>query len=140
MAIKQGDTVVAHYVGTLSDGTEFDRSAPDSPLTFTMGAGQLIAGFEKAVANHEKGDRLEAHIPPEEAYGLHDAELVFKVPAAQVPEGMSPEPGSMLHVSTDQGELEVAVLGYDEEFLTLDANHPLAGQTLTFNITIADVR
>ena len=140
MSIRNGDTVVVHYVGTLNDGTEFDRSPADSPLVFQVGGGQMIPGFEQAVLNHQKGDAFTATIPSAEAYGVRDEELLFKVPRAQVPSNIMPEPGMLLHVSTDQGELEVGVAAVDDQAITLDANHPLAGQDLTFALTIVDVR
>lgn len=140
MSIRNGDTVVVHYVGALNDGTEFDRSPADSPLVFPVGGGRMIPGFERAVLGHEKGDAFTVTIPAAEAYGARNEELLFKVPRAQVPSNIAPEPGMPLHVSTDQGELEVRVAAVDDEALTLDANHPLAGQDLTFALTIVDVR
>lgn len=140
MSIRAGDTVVVHYVGTLSDGTEFDRSPADSPLVFQQGGGQLIPGFEQAVEGREKGDSFTVTIPAEQAYGPHDKELLFLVPRGQVPSNIEPQVGLMLHVATDQGELEVSVAAVDDEAVTLDANHPLAGQDLTFALTIEDVR
>lgn len=140
MSIRNGDTVVVHYVGTLNDGTEFDRSPADSPLVFQAGSGQMIPGFDRAVQGREKGDAFTVTIPAADAYGARDEELLFKVPRAQVPSNITPEPGLMLHVTTDQGELEVSVAEVDDEAVTLDANHPLAGQDLTFALSIVDVR
>lgn len=140
MSIQNGNTVVVHYVGTLNDGTEFDRSPADSPLVFEVGDGHMIPGFERAVLDREKGDAFTVTIPAAEAYGPRDEELTFKVPRAQMPSNITPEPGMLLHVTTDQGELEVGVAAVDDEAVTLDANHPLAGQDLTFALTIVDVR
>lgn len=140
MSIANGNIVIVHYVGTLNDGTEFDRSPADNPLVFQVGGGQMIPGFERAVLNKEKGDAFTVTIPAAEAYGPRDEELLFKVPRAEVPSNIAPEPGLLLHVTTDQGELEVSVAAVDDEALTLDANHPLAGQDLTFALTIVDVR
>lgn len=140
MSIRNGDTVVVHYVGTLNDGTEFDRSPADSPLVFQAGSGQMIPGFDRAVQGREKGDAFTVTIPAADAYGARDEELLFKVPRVQVPSNIAPEPGLMLHVTTDQGELEVSVAEVNDEAVTLDANHPLAGQDLTFALTIVDVR
>lgn len=139
MSIKAGDTVVVHYVGTLSDGSEFDRSPADSPLVFQMGAGQMIPGFEQAVEGREKGDSFTVTIPADQAYGEREEELLFQVPREQVPANINPEPGMLLHVTTDQGELEVLVAAVDESGITLDANHPLAGKALTFALNIVDV-
>lgn len=140
MSIRNGDTVVVHYVGTLNDGTEFDRSPADSPLVFQAGSGQMIPGFDRAVQGREKGDAFTVTIPAADAYGARDEELLFKVPRVQVPSNIAPQPGLMLHVTTDQGELEVSVAEVNDEAVTLDANHPLAGQDLTFALTIVDVR
>lgn len=140
MPVKNGDTVVVHYVGTLSDGAEFDRSLEDSPLVFQVNSGQVIPGFDNAVTGREKGDEFTVTIPAAQAYGAHDPGLMFKVPLDQVPANMEPKAGMLLHVSTDQGELEVKVAQVDADTLTLDANHPLAGQELTFALHIVDIR
>lgn len=140
MPIRNGNTVVVHYVGTLVDGTEFDRSPSDSPLVFQAGQGQMIPGFEQAVLGCEKGDSFTVTIPAAQAYGEHNEELLFPVPLDQVPDNLTPEPGMTLHVTTDQGELEVIVVAVDDEKIILDANHPLAGQNLTFALNIVDVR
>ena len=138
---NKGKKVKVHYTGTLDDGTKFDSSVDrGEPIEFVCMAGQMIPGFEQAVLNHEKGDAFTATIPAAEAYGVRDEELLFKVPRAQVPSNIMPEPGMLLHVSTDQGELEVGVAAVDDQAITLDANHPLAGQDLTFALTIVDVR
>ncbi len=136
MSIKNNDVVSVQYIGTFDDGTEFDRSTPEQPLTFTVGSGQVIEGFDKAVIGKEKGDNFKITIPAAEAYGEHDEELVFEVERAQLPDTITPEIGLNLHVTTDQGELEVAIIDVSDEFLVLDANHPMAGEDLTFEITI----
>lgn len=140
MPIRNGNTVVVHYVGTLADGSEFDRSPSDNPLVFQVGQGQMIPGFEQAVLGHEKEDAFTVTIPAAEAYGEHNEELLFPVPLEQVPDNLTPEAGMTLHVTTDQGELEVVIAAVDDEKITLDANHPLAGQALTFALRIVDVR
>ena len=133
MPIKNGDTVVVHYVGTLADGSEFDRSSEGHPLSFRQGAGQMIPGFEKAMEGREKGERFTVTIPAEEAYR-------FTVDPSRFPPGLTPAVGQRLHLSSDQGELEVIVAAVDDDGVLLDANHPLAGQALTFDLTIVDVR
>lgn len=140
MSVRNGDTVFVHYVGTLADGTEFDRSRPERPLSFKVGTGQVISGFENAVLGREKGDRLMIAIPPDMAYGEHDEQLVFPVARAEVPPNLDPEVGMPLHIATDQGELEVIVSGMDDENICLDANHPMAGKTLTFDLTVVDIK
>ncbi len=136
MPIKDKDLVSVHYVGTFEDGTEFDRSTPDSPLQFTVGNFQVIEGFEKAVIGKEKGDTIKVTIPPVEAYGEYDEELVFAVPKKDLPETITPEIGLHLQLSTDQGEVDVVIADITEEEIFLDANHPMAGEALTFEITI----
>ncbi len=136
MSIKNGDTVSVHYVGTLDDGSEFDRSSEDAPLTFKVGSGQVIPGFDKAVMGHEQGDSFTVTIPAAEAYGSRHEHLFFTIPMDQVPANITPEPGMLLHVATDQGELEVSVAAVNDKNLVLDANHPMAGKNLTFNLTV----
>ena len=140
MPIKNGDTVVVHYVGTLADGSEFDRSSEGHPLSFRQGAGQMIPGFEKAMEGREKGERFTVTIPAEEAYGPVHEEYRFTVDPSRFPPGLTPAVGQRLHLSSDQGELEVIVAAVDDDGVLLDANHPLAGHALTFDLTIVDVR
>ncbi len=139
MPIKNGDTVSVHYIGTFNDGTEFDRSQPESPLRFTVGSGQVIPGFDKAVLGHEKGDTFSVTIPAGEAYGVREESLLFSIPRERIPANIHPEPGMMLHMATDQGELEVVVSEVSEKSVTLDANHPMAGKDLTFSLAIASI-
>ncbi|MBO6003163.1 MAG: peptidylprolyl isomerase [Mailhella sp.] len=139
MPIQRGDTVSIHYIGTFADGTEFDRSRPGSPLRFKTGSGQVIPGFDNAVLGHEKGDRFIVTIPAAEAYGERQPQLLFPVPVERVPANIEPEIGMHLHVGTDQGELEVVVCEINEKNIILDANHPMAGKDLTFEIEIMDI-
>ncbi len=136
MSIKHGDMVSVHYIGTFEDGIEFDRSAEDRPLTFKIGEGQVIEGFERAVIGKDSGDIFSVTIPAEEAYGEHEEALVFEVERSQLPEAIHPEIGLVLTVETDQGELEVSIVDISDESILLDANHPMAGEDLTFEITI----
>lgn len=140
MPIKNGDTVSVHYTGTLDDGSVFDSSREREPLKFTMGKGQLIAGFEAAVMGKEKGDTVTTHIPPREAYGEVDEELIFVVDRAQVPGHIEPSLGLPLTLSSEDGQrIDVTITEVGDKEITLDANHPLAGKTLTFEIEIMDV-
>ena len=139
MPIQRGDTVSIHYIGTFADGTEFDRSRPGSPLRSKSGSGQVIPGFDNAVLGHEKGDRFIVTIPAAEAYGERQPQLLFPVPVERVPANIEPEIGMHLHVGTDQGELEVVVCEINEKNIILDANHPMAGKDLTFEIEILDI-
>lgn len=139
MAIKQGDKVKVHYTGTLSDGTEFDSSRDRAPLEFTLGEGSIIPGFEKAVAGHETGDKIKVVIPPEDAYGDADPDLVFTVARAQVPDTIPLKVGTPLQLSNEQGAMDVVITEVGPEEITLDANHPLAGKELVFEIEVVDV-
>lgn len=139
MLIKNGDTVRVHYTGTLSDGSEFDSSVGGDPLEFVMGTESLISGFEAALVGKTMGDKFSVTIPAAEAYGEHLDELVFTVPLASLPEQMAYEPGLALQLSTDQGEMDVMVTSVTDEAVTLDANGPLAGEDLTFDIEVVSV-
>ena len=140
MPIANGNTVRVHYTGTLADQTEFDTSRGREPLEFVMGEGNLIPGFEQALIGREKGDRLTVAIPAAEAYGEHLSDLVMEIPLNEVPEHIKPEIGMALQIGTDNGEMEVTVTDVTENHVVLDANHPLAGRELTFDIEIVDVR
>lgn len=140
MPIKKGDTVRAHYTGTLADGTVFDSSRERDPLEFTLGKGMLIPGFESAVEGHEAGETVTVTIPPDQAYGDIDPELVFTVARAQVPSHIPLEVGVPLQLSNEQGQMDVTITEVDADEITLDANHPLAGKELTFEIEILEVK
>ena len=140
MAVKKGDAVKVHYRGTLNDGEMFDSSEGKEPLGFTVGSGQVIAGFNDAVIGMEIGDKKDVKIPVEKAYGERNEEMVIVAPVNQIPEGLNPEIGQMLEVGGPQGELlRVRVVGLDEENITLDANPPLAGEELNFQIELVSV-
>lgn len=140
MAIKDGDTVRVHYTGTFSDGEVFDSSRDREPLEFTIGDESLISGFEDALLGHEKGDRFTVTIPADEAYGEHLDELIMEVPLSEVPEDIKPEVGMMLQIATDDGDMEVQIVDVTDSAVVLDANHPLAGEDLTFDIEVVDVK
>ncbi|BAV92050.1 FKBP-type peptidyl-prolyl cis-trans isomerase [Candidatus Desulfovibrio trichonymphae] len=139
MSVKRGDTVRAHYTGTLADGTVFDSSREREPLEFTMGRGMLIPGFEAAVEGHEHGETVTVTVPSDQAYGDMDPELVFTVSRAQVPGHIPLEVGTALQLSNEQGQMDVVITDVGEDEITLDANHPLAGEDLTFEIEIVSV-
>lgn len=137
---KQGDTVHVHYRGTLDDGSEFDSSAGGEPISFTLGSGEVIPGFEQAIEGMSSGEKKTQHIPADEAYGEHRDELVFKVGRDQIPPGSDVEVGDMLRVGFPDGtSAAVQVLEIDDESVTLDANHPLAGKALTFELELVSI-
>lgn len=137
---KNGDTVKVHYTGRLSDGTTFDSSEGRDPLEFVVGEGSLIPGFEDAVVGMEEGETKSATLAPGEAYGEPRDDLSFDVPKEQFPDDVAPEVGQRLQVSREDGQsFPVTVTGVSDESVTLDANHPLAGKELTFDITLVSV-
>lgn len=141
MPAQQGNTVKVHYTGTLkADGSQFDSSEGRDPLEFKMGEGMVIAGFEKAVLGKSAGDSVTVEIPPEEGYGEPNDDLVFQVRKEQIPPNVELEEGIMLEVRTEEGSPGyVRVTELDGDMVTLDGNHPLAGQTLVFEINVVEV-
>ena len=137
---KNGDIVKVHYTGTLDDGTVFDSSEGRDPLEFTLGQGNIIPGFEKAVLGMEKGQSDKVTIVAEEAYGPYQEEMIFQVGSSEVPEELDPKVGEQLQVrQADGSTVVVTVKEVDEEGITLDANHPLAGKDLTFEIELVEI-
>lgn len=138
--VKDGDTVSVHYTGTLADGTVFDSSLDREPLTFTLGQGQLIKGFEAVVRGMEVGDKATTVIEPEEGYGPVREEMTAKVERSRLPEGIEPLVGDKLQIPGESGQpMVVTVSEVTEDTVTLDANHPLAGKQLTFEIELVTV-
>ncbi len=137
---KSGDTVKIHYTGTLADGTQFDSSAGRDPLEFALGSGQVIPGFDSAVDGMAVGDSKTVDIPPEEAYGQRHEQLIQQVPKSALPEEMTPETGMQLQSQSPDGQImNLVVTEVAEETITVDGNHPLAGQTLTFDIELVAI-
>ena len=140
MAVQTGDTVRVHYTGTLSDGSVFDTSRGGDPLSFTAGAGEVIVGFDRAVVGMEVGETQTVTIPAAEAYGEADPEQVLVVGRDQLPPDESVEVGDSLEIGLDDGgTILVTVAEVTDETVTLDANHALAGEDLTFEITLDSV-
>ncbi|MEX0646408.1 MAG: peptidylprolyl isomerase [Balneolaceae bacterium] len=138
--VKDGDTVKVHYTGTLEDGAVFDTSEEREPLEFTLGQGQLIPGFEKAVIGMDEGESTTVEIPSEEAYGETREDLVITVPKDQLPEDVEPQIGMQLQVNQPDGQpIPVRITEVGDAELTLDANHPLAGKDLKFKIELVEV-
>ncbi len=135
-----GDTVHVHYTGRLDDGTVFDSSEGRDPLAFTVGAGQVVPGFEEAVNGMQVGDSKTVRIAPGDAYGERREDLLLDVPNEQLPEGLEPEVGMELGLRGQDGQtMPVRVAAIGDEAITLDANHPLAGEPLTFDVELVDV-
>ena len=140
MAIAtDGDTVRIHYTGRLDDGTVFDSSEGRDPLEFVVGAGQVIPGFDQAVSGMETGEEKTVTIPAGEAYGAHREDLVFNLGRAEIPSGMDPQVGQRLQMATKEGQtFQVTVAEATDTNVVLDANHPLAGKDLTFDIHLVE--
>ena len=137
---KSNDTVKVHYTGSLTDGTVFDSSADREPFEFTIGQGMVIPGFENAIIGMNEGDAKTVSIPAEEAYGPYQDELVAVVARSQVPPELEIEIGTILQVRSPEGGINrVMVKEITEENVTLDLNHPLAGQNLTFELKLVQI-
>lgn len=137
---KSGDSVQVHYIGKRTDGSVFDSSRDrDEPLAFTLGSGQVIPGFEQAVEGMEVGEVCKVRIEPEEAYGERRDDLLMDVDREHVPEGVEVEAGTRLQLQREGRAIPVTVTEVGEETITLDANHPLAGEELNFEIELVDV-
>jgi FKBP-type peptidyl-prolyl cis-trans isomerase 2 len=137
---KTGDTVTVQYTGTLEDGTVFDSSENREPLTFTIGSGDLIPGFENAVVGMKPGQTRSATFGPDEAYGERSDELVFSIGLDQLPEDVDPDVGDRLEAKDPDGNrFAVSVAALEDDMVTLDANHPLAGRDLTFEIELVAI-
>ena len=137
---KNGDTASVHYTGKLSDGTDFDSSENRDPLQFTLGQGQLIPGFETAVMGMNIGDTKAVTIPSAQAYGPRQEELLGDVELTQFPSDIKPEKGQQLEMHHPDGHgMMVTVIDVTETSALLDGNHPLAGEDLTFEITVVSI-
>jgi len=140
MSAKQGDTVRVHYTGRLEDGTVFDTSLGRDPIEFVLGAGQVIAGFEEAIVGMSPGESKVVKVLAEQAYGPYRPELVVEINRNEVPPELDLEVGLQLVLRQPEGQLiPVTVTELSESMVTLDANHPLAGQDLTFDIQLIAV-
>ena len=137
---KSGDTVQVHYTGTLEDGSEFDSSRKrNEPLQFTLGQGQMIAGFEKAVDGMEVGESKKVEIPSQEAYGEKRKDMIMEVSKEEFPDNITPEVGQQLAVNTQDQQVPVTITEINGDKVVLDANHPLAGKDLVFDIELVNI-
>lgn len=138
---SKGTNVKIHYTGRLDDGTVFDTSRERDPLDFTVGEGKVIPGFEEAVEGMAEGEEKTTTIPAEDAYGPRRDDLVLPVERARLPEGLDPEVGQPLQMQTEDGQVvQVVVAELRDDVVMLDANHPLAGRDLTFDIELVEVQ
>jgi peptidylprolyl isomerase len=140
MQAKQGDVVRVHYTGRLTDGTQFDSSEGREPLEFTVGAGQMIKGFDEGVVGMNVGDKKVLNISATEAYGERDEQAIIEFPAANIPADMKLEPGMQLTLRNQHGQpVPVVVLEVQAEVVIMDANHMLAGKELVFDVELVEI-
>lgn len=138
--VKNGDTVRVHYHGTLTDGSTFDSSEGREPLEFTVGEGQVIKGFDDALLDMEPGQKKTVNIPVDQAYGQRNDDMMMEYPKTEFPAEMKPEVGMQLHMSDNNGNVfPVVIAEVLDDVVVLDANHPLAGEDLTFEIELVSI-
>lgn len=141
MAAKKGDAVAVHYTGRLDDGTVFDSSEGNDPLAFTLGRGEVIEGFDQGVLGMEVGENKQIIIPAEQAYGEHNEGLVQTVARDQINLSVEPEVGMQIEMRTPDGTvIPLTISELSESAVTLDANHPLAGEQLHFDVRLVDIK
>jgi FKBP-type peptidyl-prolyl cis-trans isomerase 2 len=137
---QQGSIVKVHYTGSLSDGEVFDSSEGAEPLEFQIGSGQVIPGFELAITGMAEGESKKFTIPSQEAYGEREESMMVTFPLSNLPEGFEPEIGAQIDLEDEDGnQIPAMVIDVDNEKIMLDANHPLAGEDLTFEITVVSI-
>ncbi len=137
--IQNGNTVNVHYTGRLTNGEVFDSSEGKEPLSFTVGSGQIIPGFENAIIGKNVGDKVTVNIPPAQAYGEVREDLLIKVPNTQLPGPV--EVGMSLQAQSDNGaNVNVTVVEVNEDHAVIDGNHPFAGKELIFDIEVVNVQ
>ncbi len=138
---KKGDKVTVHYTGKFEDGKLFDTSKDGEPMTFELGSGHVIAGFDEAVTGMKKGDIKTVNIPPDKAYGDYKQDLVIKVEKDKLPPGSDPQIGQKLTAnhSGNNTKITFTIVEIDEGILTLDANHVLAGRNLVFDVELVEI-
>lgn len=138
--VKTGDTVHIHYTGTLNDGTTFDSSEGREPLSFQVGSGQIIPGLESAMPGMAVGDKKTVNVACDDAYGQMNPAMRQDVPRGDIPADIPLEVGTRLQMQTQNGQvIPVTVAAVADDTVTLDANHPLAGEDLTFNIELVKI-
>lgn len=137
---KAGDTVKVHYHGRLTDGTTFDSSSGREPLEFQVGSGQVIKGFDDGVSGMAVGEKKTIQIPVDEAYGQKEENMIVEFPKSNFPPELTPELGMSLNMTNGSGQvIPVTIVDIKEESVVLDANHPLAGQDLIFDIELVEI-
>lgn len=139
--VKENNTVKVHYTGKLSDGQVFDSSEGKEPLEFTLGKGQIIPGFEKALIDMKLNEKKTITIPEEEAYGSVNDDLRQEVNKSELPQDIAPEVGmGLVSKSPDGQEMNLVVVEVKEESIIIDGNHPLAGKDLIFDLEVVEIK
>ena len=139
--VKPGDTVKVHYTGTFENGTIFDSSTGREPLVFTVGSGRVVPGFEAGVVGMRAGEAKTVHVPADQAYGPHREDLVFVADPAGIPGGENLTAGDQVGITLASGQmLPGRVTGVSPDAVTIDANHRLAGEDLTFTVSLVEIR
>ncbi len=137
---KHGDVVKVHYTGKLTNGEQFDSSTGREPLEFTVGAGQMIKGFDAAMPGMKVGEKKTINILPEDAYGVKDEQAIIEFPKENIPKEMKPEVGMKLQLRNESGQpFPVTIAEIKDDIIVLDANHSLAGKELVFDIELMDI-
>lgn len=138
--VKKGDTVKVHYHGKLTNGTTFDSSEGREPLEFEVGGGMVIPGFDDGVTGMAIGEKKTIHIPADQAYGPKQEEMIMEFPRDRFPADMVPEVGMQLNMSNGSGQnFPVTIAEVREAVVVLDANHPLAGEDLVFDLELVAI-
>ena len=139
--VKKGDTVKVHYHGKLVDGTTFDSSEGREPLEFKVGGGMVIEGFDNGVTGMQTGEKKTIHIPALQAYGVKNEEMIMEFPKDKFPADMVPEVGMQLNMHNGSGQqFPVVIVEVKDEVVILDANHPLAGEDLIFDLELVEIK
>jgi FKBP-type peptidyl-prolyl cis-trans isomerase 2 len=140
MAVQSGDTIKIHYHGRLQDGTTFDSSEGRTPLEFKVGSGSVIKGFDDGVMGMSVGDKKTIEIPFVNAYGPEDPSMVIEFPVDRLPEDLKPEVGMQLNMNNAEGQqFPVVITEINNESIILNANHPLAGKDLIFDLELVGI-
>ncbi|NIG57369.1 peptidylprolyl isomerase [Chitinophaga sp. Cy-1792] len=139
-AVKNGDTIRVHYHGRLTNGTTFDSSEGRAPLEFKVGSGMVIKGFDNGVLDMKVGDKKTIHIPVDQAYGQKSPDFIIDFPKDNIPSELTPEIGMQLQMSSPEGQvIPVRVIAVGDTTITLDGNHPLAGEDLIFDLELVEI-
>jgi peptidylprolyl isomerase len=138
--VESGNYVSVHYKGTLSDGEQFDSSEGRPPMEFKTGAGEMIKGFEDAVMGMALNEKKKFTVSPEDAYGERDENRNHQFSRAEIPPEISPEVGQLLALTSQEGQpIPARIIAMDEQNVTVDLNHPMAGQSLTFEVEVVGI-